>query len=112
MLNSRKIHCTNLSCKYRYAHLYICFHQQQTCKFKIAKLHRKVIKLECSGNGVALAKCSILYSNDNQHFKFGKDETPRKTKYIHNTTVATTIRIKPQLKKKYFSSGWKGISLE
>lgn len=102
MLNSRKIHCTNISCKYRYAHLYICFHQQQTCKFKIAKLHRKVIKLECSGNGVALAKCSILYSNDNQHFKFGKDKTTRKTKYIHNTTVATTIRIKPQLKKKIF----------
>lgn len=78
MLNSRKINCTNISCKCRYAHLYICFHQQQTCKFKIAKLHRKVIKLECSGNGVALAKCSILYSNDNQHLSLERTKLPEK----------------------------------
>lgn len=43
----------------------------------MANLYRKVIQLEISGNGVALEKCSILYSNDDQNWKFERDETPR-----------------------------------
>lgn len=36
------------------------------------------MKLEFSGNGVALEKCSIIYSNDDQNFKFERGENSKR----------------------------------
>lgn len=71
--------------------------------FKMINLYRKVMKLEFSGNGVALEKCSIIYSNDDQNFKFERGENSKRN--IHKNLCNHHW-------KKNFSSGWECISLE
>lgn len=71
--------------------------------FKMINLYRKIMKLEFSGNGVALEKCSIIYSNDDQNFKFERGENSKRN--IHKNLCNHHW-------KKNFSSGWECISLE